>query len=175
MIRFPSTKIQPAWNFQNLRRFVTFEPMKTRPYLLLFSVLGLLVSCTSPSDEIQSADAKESLGVDAVDSGRLPVFEFTEEEFDFGLIEEGEVVIHDFKFTNTGDVPLVISAAQGSCGCTVPDYPRTPIAPGAEGVINVSFDSNKRGGKQEKTVTLTANTVPNVHVLKITANVNPKK
>jgi hypothetical protein len=121
--------------------------MKTRPYLLLFSVLGLLVSCTSPSDEIQSADAKESLGVDAVDSGRLPVFEFAEEEFDFGLIEEGEVVIHDFKFTNTGDVP----------------------------VINVSFDSNKRGGKQEKTVTLTANTVPNVHVLKITANVNPKK
>jgi hypothetical protein len=105
----------------------------------------------------------------------LPVFEFAEEEFDFGLIEEGEVVIHDFKFTNTGDVPLVISAAQGSCGCTVPDYPRTPIAPGAEGVINVSFDSNKRGGKQEKTVTLTANTVPNVHVLKITANVNPKK
>ena len=74
-----STKIQLLLGFENLRRFVTFEPMKTRPYFLLFAVLGLLVSCTSPSDEIQSADAKESLGVDAVDSGKLPVFEFAEE------------------------------------------------------------------------------------------------
>ena len=148
--------------------------MKTIRISAFLALVVLASACTNPSDQIEATDSN-SLGVDAVDSGKLPVFSFSEEEFDFGLIQEGEVVTHDFKFTNTGDVPLVISAAQGSCGCTVPEYPRTPIAPGAEGVIHVSFDSNKRGGKQEKTVTLTANTVPNVHVLKITANVNPKK
>lgn len=137
-------------------------------------MLAASVACNNPSAQIRAEGDAESLGVDAIDSGKLPVFSFEEESFDFGTIQEGEVAVHDFTFTNTGDAPLVISAANGSCGCTVPEYPRTPIAPGATGVIHVSFDSNKRAGNQEKTVTLTANTVPNVHVLKITAVVTPK-
>jgi hypothetical protein len=152
----------------------TFGIMKKSVLFSFLCAAFALAACSDPSDQIRSEGDSQTLGVDAVDSGKLPVFAFEEESFDFGTIEEGVVATHDFTFTNTGEVPLVISAANGSCGCTVPEFPRTPIAPGATGVINVSFDSNKRAGKQEKTVTLTANTVPNVHVLKITAEVNPK-
>lgn len=152
----------------------TFEIMKKTALFSLLLAAASFAACSDPSDQIRAEGDSQTLGVDAVDSGKLPVFAFAEESFDFGTIEEGVVATHDFTFTNTGDVPLVISAANGSCGCTVPEYPRTPIAPGATGVIHVSFDSDKRAGKQEKTVTLTANTVPNVHVLKITAEVNPK-
>ena len=71
--------------------------------------------------------------------GPLPAFAFAEEEFDFGTINEGDVVEHVFKFTNTSDKPLTISNARGSCGCTVPEWPREPIAPGEDGEIKVKF------------------------------------
>jgi hypothetical protein len=96
------------------------------------------------------------------------------ESHDFGQINEGEVVSVDFAFTNDGEAPLIISNASGSCGCTVPQWPRTPIAPGESGVISVSFNSESKPGNQNKTVTLTSNTMPNVKVLKISAQVTPK-
>lgn len=104
----------------------------------------------------------------------LPKFSFNEESHDFGTIQEGTVAKHDFEFTNTGDAPLIISNASGSCGCTVPQWPREPIAPGETGIIHVEFNSNSRPGNQSKTVTLNANTVPNKKVLRISALVNPK-
>lgn len=104
----------------------------------------------------------------------LPKFSFEEEKHDFGTIEEGTVAKYDFKFTNTGDSPLIISNASGSCGCTVPQWPREPIAPGETGIIHVEFNSNGRTGDQSKTVTLNANTVPNKKLLSIKAMVNPK-
>ena len=77
---------------------------------------------------------------------------------------EGEKVVYEYKFKNTGTEPLIISNAKGSCGCTVPDWPREPIAPGAENVIKVQFDSKNKGkvggGLQSKRVTITANTDP---------------
>ena len=77
-----------------------------------------------------------------------------------------------FKFKNTGSEPLVISDAKGSCGCTVPDWPREPIAPGASGEIKVEFDSKGKGSedgsKQTKKVTVTANTNPTQSYLTIT-------
>src|SRR5436309_30371 len=68
-------------------------------------------------------------------------FKFTEEKFDFGTIKQGDVVNHDFEFINTGKEPLVISSAAGSCGCTVPTWPKEPIAPGAKSVVKVTFNS----------------------------------
>ena len=103
-----------------------------------------------------------------------PVFAFTEEKFDFGNIDEGTVAKHTFEFTNTGDAPLIIYNAQGSCGCTVPDWPREAIAPGATGEIKVSFNSAGRVGVNNKQVTLTANTVPNKRIINITSNVIAK-
>ncbi|MBX7141408.1 MAG: DUF1573 domain-containing protein [Chitinophagales bacterium] len=102
------------------------------------------------------------------------LIKFDEMKYDFGDITEGEVVHHTFNFTNTGTNPLVISNAIGSCGCTVPTYPREPIAPGTKATIEVQFNSSGREGLQNKTITVTANTEPNPTVLTITANVNKK-
>lgn len=83
--------------------------------------------------------------------------EFVETKFDFGTIKEGEVVKHEYRFRNTGTAPLLISKADASCGCTVPSFPKEPIAPGAEGVITVQFDSHGRSGHQEKNVIISSN------------------
>src|ERR1043166_1258724 len=84
-------------------------------------------------------------------------FKFNEEEFTFTKIKQGDVVNHDYEFTNTGKEPLVISSASGSCGCTVPTWPKDPIAPGAKGTIKVTFNSAGKMGMQDKTVTLQSN------------------
>lgn len=136
--------------------------------------LGLVaVACDSASSKIKDSNSDDSMTA-VVDAQGTPVMTFEEEMFDFGTIEEGVVAEHIFKFKNTGDAPLIISSAQGSCGCTVPEYPRTPIAPGAEGEIKVSFNSAGRSGRQDKQVTINANTVPNTVVIKITSEVTPK-
>lgn len=96
---------------------------------------------------------------------------FAETEHDFGTITDGDKVKHIFAFTNSGENPLVISNAKGSCGCTVPKWPREPIAPGASAEIEVAFNSSKKLGNQTKTVTITANTEPEQTFLKITAQV----
>ena len=103
--------------------------------------------------------------------GPLPSFEFTEETHDFGTIKEGEVAEHVFKFKNTGEAPLIISSATASCGCTVPVWPKEPIAVGEEGEIQVRFNSKGKPGIQNKTVTITANTYPKINRLRIKANV----
>ncbi len=107
----------------------------------------------------------------------LPAFQFAEETHDFGKIIAGEKVSYSFKFKNIGNANLIISAASGSCGCTVPQWPTEPIGPGKEGVINVIFNSEGKSGVQKKTVTLTSNTIPNTKVLTITGEVleHPKK
>ena len=99
--------------------------------------------------------------------------EFAEKEFDFGTITQGDKVEHIFTFKNTGKADLLIKDAKGSCGCTVPDYPKDPIKPGAEGNIKVSFNSAHKMGKQHKTVTLTANTKQGTEILKIIAHIKP--
>ena len=104
--------------------------------------------------------------------GPLPAFKFSEESFDFGTITEGDVVDHVFSFVNEGEAPLIISSATASCGCTVPVWPKAPIAPGEQGEIKVQFNSRSKPGVQNKTVTVTANTYPKVTRLKIKANVS---
>ncbi len=96
---------------------------------------------------------------------------FANMEHDFGRIKQDTDNHYTFKFTNTGKEPLVISNATGSCGCTVPDYPKAPIAPGATGEIKVEYKPGKQEGNQAKTVTVTANTEPAQTVLRIKADV----
>ena len=81
-------------------------------------------------------------------------------EWDYGNIENGSTGYRFFKFTNTGSGPLVISAAKGSCGCTVPSYPKEPIMPGESEYIKVKYDT-KRTGAYTKYVTLTTNSQSN--------------
>jgi len=103
-----------------------------------------------------------------------PIITFDKTEHDFGTINEGEKVTTEFNFTNTGKEDLIIVDARGSCGCTVPQYPKnTPIAPGASGKILVSFDSSNKPGLQQKSVTLSANTASGREMLRIKSNVTP--
>ena len=104
-------------------------------------------------------------------TGPLTVVSFANMEHDFGKIDQQTENEHIFKFTNTGTEPLIISAAKGSCGCTVPQYPKEPIPPGEEGEIKVVYKPGKQKNKQTKRVTVTANTEPEQTVLKITAEV----
>ncbi len=104
----------------------------------------------------------------------VPEFKFEQETWDFGQITEGEKISFAYQFTNVGDAELVIRAANGSCGCTVPEFPKDPIPAGGKGIINVTFDSNGKTGMQHKTVTLISNTIPNTKVINVTGEVLPK-
>lgn len=99
-----------------------------------------------------------------VPTAPITTIKFEESTYDYGTIKDGEKIKHSYKFTNTGKNPLIISDAKGSCGCTVPDWPREPIAPGKTGEIKVEFNSTGKGspeGRPEsKRVTLYANTDP---------------
>lgn len=96
---------------------------------------------------------------------------FDKMEHDFGKVKQETQNKYLFKFKNTGTEPLLISNARGSCGCTVPTYPKEPIAPGGTGEIEVEYSPGQQQGSQAKTVTITANTEPTETILKITAQV----
>ncbi len=141
--------------------------------ILSLACLAILASCSN-QDPKQTDTATETATVSTAPEtapGDAPVFKFVKESFDFGQITDGEKVSYDFKFTNTGKSPLIITSATATCGCTVPDYPKAPVAPGAEGVIRVVFDSAGKLGMQNKVVTITANTVPETTELNILGNV----
>jgi len=136
---------------------------------------SMLAACNSNSAKTTAASktdsaasttaATASTNVAATD---LPVMKFERETHDFGKIKSGDVVHYEFKFTNTGKSPLIITNATATCGCTKPEYPKTPVAPGASDVIKVTFNSTGKMGLQDKQVTVTANTNPaesRVHLL----------
>jgi hypothetical protein len=110
----------------------------------------------------------------ASDPSSLGQFEFPAMEYDFGTINEGQVVEHVFNFTNNGQAPLVISNITASCGCTSPDWTKTPVKPGEEGFVKVVFNSTAKSGSQAPTVTIQANTNPTVTRLRLKGTVNPK-
>ncbi len=99
---------------------------------------------------------------------------FDEENFDFGTVNEGDHVVHVFKFKNTGANPLIISNARGSCGCTIPTWPKDPVAPGASGEIKVDFNTAGKPGNQSKRVTVVANTNPTETFITVQGTVKGK-
>ncbi|MCB0519132.1 MAG: DUF1573 domain-containing protein [Lewinellaceae bacterium] len=105
--------------------------------------------------------------------GPTTSIQFPETEFNFGKVKAGEKVRHEYKFKNTGKEPLIISNAKGSCGCTVPEWPKEPIPVGGEGSIMVQFDSKGKSGNQTKQVTITANTDPPQSIIYIKGEVMP--
>ena len=115
---------------------------------------------------------KDKVSTDIIKmEGDLPVMTFNETDHDFGTITEGEVVSYVFKFKNTGASDLVITSARASCGCTVPEYPKTAIKPGEENKMTVTFNSNGKNGMNHKDVTIVTNCQPNTQMIKISVNV----
>lgn len=103
-----------------------------------------------------------------------PTIDFETKVIDYGTIEKGADGQREFHFTNNGKEPLIITNARGSCGCTVPSWPREPIAPGESGVIKVKYDT-QRVGPINKSVTVNTNSSTPVTTLRIKGKVLAKK
>jgi len=170
--------------------------MKILKYVLVVLLVGtVLISCKDRAAEKRIAELEsrlvqlegngsaavnpsaapaESPAAEVKPEGPLPAFAFTTTDHDFGTIKEGEKVTYTYKFTNTGEAPLIIQNAQPSCGCTVPEWSKEPIPVGGTGFVKAEFDSNGKPNIQNKTITVTANTWPKVTTLRFKAMVTPK-
>ncbi len=109
-----------------------------------------------------------------IDLTKVAKIEFDTIVYNFGTVKEGELVKTDFQFTNTGPVALILFDAKSSCGCTVPEIPKEPIPPGERGILGVTFNTASKTGRQSKTVTVTANTVPTHTQIILRGEVTPK-
>lgn len=150
-----------------------------------FLVILLLaaVSCNGPAKDKQAGNASitslvnnphTANGLDTVSAAMKPVMVFKDTVHDFGNIKQGEVVSYEFSFTNTGKTPLIITNALGSCGCTVPDYPKNAVAPGESSILKVTFSSAGKSGPQLKSVSIRTNTLRSTEMLYIKAVVDAK-
>lgn len=142
-------------------------------FVVLVFALVALSSCKSTTKDgegsILPSDLVNNPGSSGADNARMAKITFIKEEHDFGIIKDGEKVFWNFRFTNTGNAPLILNRVKADCGCTVPDYPKTPIAPGEEGKIKVTFDTKGRPGRNVKKVTVLSNSERPTNVLTITA------
>jgi len=144
-------------------------------FVISLVVLGL--SFTSCGEDATKKIKTENLEVAKERDSEIkmggPRFKFDKTEHDFGTINEGDVVETVFSFTNVGKSELIITSAKGSCGCTVPEWPKEPIMPGEAGEIKVKFNSYRKPNLQQKQITLRTNTEGGKEVLKIRAQVTP--
>ncbi|SFU43734.1 Protein of unknown function [Pustulibacterium marinum] len=144
--------------------------------LLIIGALAATISFTSceenASKKVKAENVEAAAERDA-NSEKFAVMEFEEKVHDFGNIPQGERQAYTFSFTNTGDVPLVVTNVKSTCGCTVPKKPDGPIAPGEKGEIQVTYNGS---GKNQvtKTITVTANTETGKERISIKAFVEPK-
>lgn len=127
-----------------------------RIYLILIFFSSLLVA--SCGNESAGAGESAAVNVAANASGQLTTIQWLDSAKNYGKINEGQKLALSFRFKNTGNKPLVIQSVLPTCGCTVADYPKQPIAPGDEGEITGEFDSNGREGHQRKHLTVRSNT-----------------
>jgi Protein of unknown function (DUF1573) len=131
-------------------------------------VLGMIVAAAAIAQSTTPVTPKATSG---------PVITWDKATHDFGDMQAGDKVEYTFKFTNTGNEPLIITNVTVTCGCTTPKgWPRDPIASGAKGEINIAFNSLGKSGKQNKVITVVSNAI-NEDAMRIsfTANVIEKK
>ena len=150
-------------------------------FMLLMTLVVMTTSCkkgeiTPNAPEVPTVNRQPMTAEPAKPAppadGKYPEITFDTKEHNFGQIMQGDKVTYDFKFKNTGEANLLISNARGSCGCTVPDYPKEIIKPGESNKIRVSFDSSNKHGENKKRVTLICNTKEGKEELTIKATIN---
>jgi len=129
---------------------------------------------TSGSESVADIIRNPISANEPLDTVNVAKIKFEEEFYDFGTVDEEDKVTHTFKFKNTGKVSLVITDAKSSCGCTIPTWPKDPIAPGKSSQIDVKFDTKSKPGRQSKPVTIYANTIPQKTVVYLNGYVTPK-
>lgn len=142
-------------------------------YFRCFLAAGILfvTSCNQKQPVATDMVNIPATAEEGIDDSKLPKIKFAEDVFDFGTITQGEKVLHEFSFVNEGNADLIISNTYASCGCTVPESPKEPIAPGKSGVIKVTFDSSNKTGMVTKEITLLTNCIPGKIVIKIKASI----
>lgn len=123
----------------------------------------MLASCGGNGASNNTQDAASDSA--KADTALYPKIEFDTAVFDFGTILQGEQVGTSFTFKNVGSADLIIQKVETSCGCTVPEYDRAPVMPGATGTIRVRFDSDNKEGAQYKTIKVTSNCKDNIFEL----------
>ena len=142
--------------------------------VVLSSVVFISCEGEKASSKIKKENIAKAEQRDKDISKGAPTISFDLEEYDFGTVDEGEIVEHSFLVTNTGKSNLVITNAKATCGCTVPTWPKEPIAPGASADVKVRFNTSGKPNKQSKTVTLYTNTAKGTETVKIKGMVTPK-
>ncbi|TXE16476.1 DUF1573 domain-containing protein [Psychroflexus gondwanensis] len=147
-----------------------------RKFMLAIVAIATLSLTACKNEALEKVDQSKKEIAEDRDSKEqsFPVMEFEEKEFDFGTVDEGEVVEHTFVFTNTGDAPLIVSNATASCGCTVPTWTKEAVAPGDNGEMLVKFNTSGKQNQQMAQVRITGNTASGKETLRIKAFVNPK-
>lgn len=132
-------------------------------YIAFFIGAFIFCQCSTNSSEGSNSEIIDvPVNEDGeLDRDKIAAISFEETMLNIGKISQGEVITHDFAFTNTGSAPLVIATVKGSCGCTIPrSYPTDQIEPGEGGVIEVEFDSDGLSGKHVVSIIISANTFP---------------
>ncbi len=141
-------------------------------YIIAIAVILTLAACnnkTSDPDVDLIRNPRSAQGYD--DKAKMPQVKFDEDTHNFGRLSSGENISYSFHFTNTGNSDLVISSCSATCGCTVADFPKGRIAPGADGYITITFKSAGKFGQQFQEVTVVTNAQPSAYKLKILAQV----
>ena len=147
-----------------------------RTAILLLTAASIFMSCNNTDKVSGKSETDTVSGISpapAAGSENVAI-SFKEINHDFGKINQGAKVTHEFEFTNTGTAPLIISNASASCGCTVPEYSKAPVAPGGRGIIKVVFDSAGKTGMQHKVISLTTNANPPLTEIYMTGEVKGK-
>jgi hypothetical protein len=138
--------------------------------------IAFMISCGNgnASTKVNKDNLDTAKSRDAEIKKEVALMTLDKREFDFGTVKEGEIVETIFKVTNSGTTDLVITNATGSCGCTVPIWPKAPIKPGETGDIAIKFNTSGKPNRQIKTVTLTTNTASGRELLTLKGSVTPK-
>lgn len=143
----------------------------TKNLLGIILALSLLAGCNGKSIKNASDIASQS----ASKGDYVTQVKMIDSSFNFGQVTDGEQVVFSYRFQNAGDKPLIISAANASCGCTVPEKPEQPISVGEDGFIKIVFDSKGRVGPVHKTIQVISNAQPEFPVLQLIGQVLPAK
>ena len=144
-------------------------------YITIAATALTLAACSSkPSggtDQNAAGTTTETAKTVESETADKGEFKFDSAVFNFGTILEGEQVSTEFVFSNTGKADIIINKIETSCGCTVPEYDKDPVKPGAKGSIRVRFDSNGKSGTQYKTIRIFSNSKDDIFELVITGEV----
>lgn len=135
----------------------------------------LVVSCKESATSKVKKENIESAKERDEKHDNLPIISFDKASYDFGTIDEGDVIETEFLITNSGKSDLIIKKASATCGCTIPDWPKEAIKPGEAAPMKVKFNSRGKRNKISKTITLVTNTESGKETVKITGFVTPKE